>query len=116
MKIREYQEDDFTQLVDLAKQHNINLPPSGMVNVAEDDAGKIIGTMLIRLVPTIEPFICTNPIASKKLFDVTFNQAREKMIDMNILRCYANQKNVETYKKLGFYEIFKNYSIMEKGL
>lgn len=116
MKIREFKTEDLEQLVGLAQQHNLLLPPDGMVNVAEDNEGNAVGMMLVRMVPMIEPFICTNPLIGKKLFDTTIQQLARTDGYRGVIRCNANKKDVELYKKLGFYEVFNNCVIMEKGI
>lgn len=113
--IREFKLKDLSQLKSLAKQHNLVLPPNGMVNVAED-SGQIIGMMLIRLVPTIEPFICTNPLVAKKLYDTTIKQVETVMSDLNIIRCYVKPEHFNLYSKLGFYKVFEKQIIMERNL
>lgn len=115
MEIREFKTEDLEQLVTLAQQHNLLLPSSGFVNIAEGSNG-IIGMMQVRLVATIEPFICTNPIAAKKLFETTMEQLKTMLKDETIIRCFAKPQHVDLYKKLGFYKVFNNHIIMEKGL
>lgn len=115
MKIREFKAEDLEQLVTLAQQHNLLIPPNGMINVAEGEDG-IRGMMLVRMVPSIEPFICTNPLTAKKLFETTMQQLDKLLKDDNIVRCYVKKENAETFKKLGFYEVFNNHIIMEKGI
>lgn len=115
MIIREFKTEDLEQLVTLAQQHNLLLPPNGLVNVAEGNNG-IIGMMLVRLVPTIEPFICTNPITAKKLFETTMKQIEEVMQDHNIIRCYVKPEHVDLFSKFGFNKVFQNHIIMERNL
>lgn len=113
--IREFKSEDLSQLQSLAKQHGLILPPNGMINVAEGTNG-IIGMMLIRLVPTIEPFICTNPLVAKKLYETTIKQVETVMRDQNIIRCYVKPEHVNLYSKLGFYKAFETQIIMERNL
>lgn len=116
MIIREYKAEDLEQLITLAQQHNLLLPPNGMVNVAEGSDGQIKGMMLIRLVPTIEPFICTNPVTAKKLFETTMEQINQVMKDHNIIRCYVKPEHVDLFSKFGFYKVFENNIIMERNI
>lgn len=115
MIIREFKTEDIDQLVTLAQQHNLLLPPNGMVNVAEGSDG-IKGMMLVRLVPTIEPFICTNPVTAKKLFETTMEQINQVMKDHNIIRCYVKPEHVDLFSKFGFYKVFENNIIMERNI
>lgn len=114
MKIREFQTKDLEKLVALAEQHKINIPGYGKIFIAEDNENKIVGFSLVREVMMIEPFICTNPLTAVKLFNKTIDHLKENKVEF--VKCFALPERKELYKKLGFIEVFNNYSIMEKEI
>lgn len=114
MKIREYENGDFEKVQQLANNHNIKLPETGLLYVAEDDFGEINNLIFIRNIHMVEPLIAESPFAGYKLYKKILEILSSK--NVKILRAFANTKNVETYEKFGFKEVFKNFVIMEKEI
>ena len=109
--IRQAKEEDLTQVRELAEKHKLPLPAEGNLIVAVTVSGKVEAFANIRPVFTIEPFVCENSLAGKKLWDYIENRTRKSSI--KILRCFIEQKNEKLLKKLGFYRIFKKSLTME---
>lgn len=105
---RKYIDSDFQQIKNLAAQYNIELPSYGDCYIAEE-FGKIIGFTIIRSVPIIEPFVCTNPLAGKKLYDLLLNENT-----FPVIRCNIDSENIFLLERLGFKEVFKDKIQMEK--
>jgi hypothetical protein len=113
MKIRDYIESDFEKVKELAERNGLSFPSEGKIILAEDDNGEIKSFINVRLVTFIEPMASENPVIGKKLFDYVEKKIKEKGI--KIIRCFAEEKNVNLFKKLGFYECFGDHKILEKN-
>jgi N-acetylglutamate synthase-like GNAT family acetyltransferase len=111
MIIREAKPEDTEELKSLAEKYKIDVPGDGKIVLAESSSGKIEAFVNIRPVFMIEPFVCENPLIGAKLWDYI---ARKSTIGgIKILRCYAQEKHLKLFKKLGFYRVFKKYIPME---
>jgi hypothetical protein len=109
INVREYQNKDYEQVKELSEIHCLKLPAAGHCLVAAEDDGTIMGFTIIRNVPVIEPFICTNPLIAKKLWDAVLLTQQNTIIRANILS--TDKKLLE---KLGFEEVFKGQIQMQK--
>lgn len=109
--IRAAEEKDVKEVIALAEKHNLSVPLDASVIVKTNSAGKIEGFIALRNVIFIEPFVCENPVAAKKLWDYCIEGCKTNKI--KILRCFAQEKHTKLFKKLGFYRIFKKYNSME---
>jgi hypothetical protein len=113
MKIRDYIDSDSEKVKELAERNSLSLPAEGKIIIAEDDNGEIKSFVNVRLVTMIEPMVSENPVIGKKLFD--YVEEKIKGSGIKILRCFAEEKNVNLFKKLGFYECFGDHKILEKN-
>ena len=111
MEIRQAIQKDWEQIEQLAKEQGISLPKDGTYIVAVNDNGNIRAFANMRGVIMIEPFISASPQASQKLWNHIAGVASEKGI--KILRCFAKEKDVKLFTKLGFYKVFKKMIPME---
>lgn len=104
---------DFKQINDLCNKHNIAFPDtSGIIYVAKDDNGKIVGFIAAKQQLYIEPFICENPLAANKLY-----RQMEKILALtkkNVVRCICDKSKEKLFAKVGFRTIEDNKIIMEK--
>lgn len=112
MIIRYYKKEDEQQIQELAKKHNILLPDEGMMMIAEDSDGKIVGILNLRQVAMIEPLIADNPMAGRKMLDemVMFLKTTRQ----SIVRAIVGDEVRDLALKDGFEQVFENKHIIEK--
>jgi N-acetylglutamate synthase-like GNAT family acetyltransferase len=111
MIVRDAKEEDLDQIKKLADKNGITIPNEGKLIVAETTTGAIVGFVNIRPVFMIEPFICDNPFGSRKLWEHIQRKSKEGQV--KILRCFAQEKHLGLFKKLGFYRIFQKHIPLE---
>lgn len=102
---------DNEQIEKLAEKHGLNLPGEGTVIVAENKEGEITAFVNIRAVLMIEPFVSDTPFASEKLWEHI--QTKTQLGGFKILRCFAQERHISLFEKLGFYRIFEKHIPME---
>lgn len=113
---RKYDEDDFEQINDLCKKHDLAIPVnSDLLFVAANDEENIIGIGGIKTVVQINPLISENPLVATSLW----NHLSGALQSMNIDSCQLlvdkdNYYLQELYKKVGFNIKESNKIIMEK--
>jgi len=61
----------------------------------------------------IEPMVSENPIVAVKLWN--YVEEKIKKGGIKVVRCFADTKKEKTYKKVGFYRIFKKMLFLEKN-
>lgn len=112
MIIREYISKDRERIAELTEKYGLSVPKDSKIIVAENSKGVVEGFVSVRPVLFIEPMISENPIIAVKLW----NYVEEKMKEggIKIIRCFAPQDKLKTYKKLGFYRIFNKMFALEK--
>jgi len=113
MRIRDYKKEDYEQVKTLAVKHGLNLPSDSKIIVAESYSGKIEGFVSVRNVLFIEPIVSDNPIMAVKLWN--YVEEKIKKGGIKVVRCFADSKKEKTYKKVGFYRIFKKMLFLEKN-
>ena len=113
MRTRDYKVEDFEQVKSLAEKHGLNLPSDSKIIVAESNTGKIEGFVALRSVLMIEPMVSENPIVAVKLWN--YVEEKIKKGGIKVVRCFADTKKEKTYKKVGFYRIFKKMLFLEKN-
>lgn len=114
MKIRDYiPEKDYEQVKKLAEKYKLNIPKDGKIIIVENNNGEIKSFVNLRLVLYAEPFVSESPIYGKELWDYIEKKIEEKGI--KIIRCFTKGKNLELFKKLGFYEAFGDQTALEKN-
>lgn len=111
MTIREAKQEDLEQILKLADKHGISIPSEGKIIVAETTTGIIAGFVNIRPVIMIEPFICDNPLGAEKLWE--YIKKKSEKGGVKILRCFAQEKHLKLFKRLGFYRIFQKHISLE---
>lgn len=111
MKVRQAEQEDFEQIESLAKEQGINLSNEGAYLVAVNENNNVRAFVNMRGVIMVEPFVSKSPQASEKLWNHIVAHATSKQI--NIIRCFAKEKDVKLYTKLGFYKVFKKMIPME---
>ena len=112
MIIRYYKNTDEDQIQELAKKNGILVPEEGLLIVAEDNSGKIVGFINLRYVPMIEPLICGNPLAGRKLLDEA--EMILKVNNQQVMRAIVGDEVRDLAVKDGFYEVFIGKNIVEK--
>lgn len=105
MTIREATPEDIPRINELAEKYGLSVPYDGKTVIAESNSGKIEAFVNVRPVFMIEPFVCENPLTGAKLWNYVAEKTEKGGI--KILRCFAQQKHVRLFKKLGFYRIFR---------
>jgi N-acetylglutamate synthase-like GNAT family acetyltransferase len=111
MTVRDAKKEDLEQIKKIADKNGITIPKEGKLIVAETKTGSIAGFVNIRPVFMIEPFICENPLGADRLWE--YIQEKSKEGQVKILRCFAQEKHLRLFKKLGFYRIFKKHIPLE---
>ena len=111
MTVRDANKADLDQIKKLAEKNGITIPDEGKLIVAETKEGTITGFVNIRPVFMIEPFICENPLGADRLWEYIQEKSQEGQI--KILRCFAQEKHLSLFKKLGFYRIFQKHIPLE---
>jgi len=111
MIIRQAKLEDMFKVLELADKHSISLPNDGLKLVCENDSGVIKSFVNLRNIISIEPFISEHPVYSNALWG--YIEASAIQGNIKIMRCFANKKHVELYKKLGFYEPFPEHTSLE---
>lgn len=112
MKIRQIKtQRDLEQVKVLAERYGLNLPSEGTVIVVENNAGEIVAFANMRGVIMIEPFVSASPQASLHLWKHIYNESRNRGV--KILRCFAKERDIKLFTKLGFYRIFEKNIPME---
>jgi hypothetical protein len=112
LTIKQYNPNDFDKITEYAESKGFNLPPEGILYIAEDK-GEIKGLCNIRFVAMIEPFISDSPQVSKQLFDNMEFMLRQN--NVKIVRAFTKDVNDGLLKKLGFYKIKEDENFYEKN-
>lgn len=112
MIIRHYRNSDEDQIQELAKKNGILVPEDGLLIIAEDSSGRIVGFINLRYITMIEPLICENPLAGRKLLDEA--EMILKANNHQVVRAIVADKVRDLAVKDGFYEVFVGKHIVEK--
>jgi hypothetical protein len=114
--IRKYEPSDSAQIEELSKIHSLRIPAEGFCLVAVDENNVVEGFTIIRYVPMIEPFVCTNPLIAKKLYDGILAMVPKSIYGNSVVpvRCNIQEHDRELLEKLGFEQIFEGQIQMEK--
>ena len=113
---RKYLPKDLEQVKELADIHCLKIPVEGFCLVAVDENDVVEGFTIIRNVPMIEPFICTNPLIAFKLYEQIIDMIPELISSVSgiPIRCNIQKHDKILLEKLGFEQVFEDQIQMEK--
>lgn len=113
MDIRLYVDSDYEKVKEFIERNGLTMPTEGQLIINEDDTGEIKAVVNLRKVIFIEPLVSESPLYTKKLWDYVEDNIRKNAI--KIVRCVAEEKNINLFKKVGFYEPFEESKLLEKN-
>lgn len=114
MIYRNYIPGDFEKVVEICKQHKIDVPLQSLVFVAVDDNDAIQGVAGIRHEVFLEPLISDNPIVAGKLYKETLQYLKDKGIKN--IKIYCDKSKVKQFEKVGFTQFEPDLIFMQKEI
>ncbi len=112
MEYRLANKEDIELVRQKCEQNKIDVPSEGIIVVAVNDLGQLVGCAGLKLKYFIEPLISDNGVVANNLF---------RMIDghclitgASSLRCIADESMEDVYTKAGFETIETGKIIMER--